>query len=221
MATLAESQDEIERFGINPHYERAYRGAEFSYWRWILAWMNEDFRRSWPKRCLDVGCAYGTLLLMAKRLSGCGLYGIDSTTAFMSQALAMGNGIDFKICNIELEPLPWRWKFDAILMTEVLEHFNFQAAPTLRKLRDALAPAGRIYLSTPDAAEWGRVTKYYRDYASLPLPSPEKHIVNGHIWQFSEDELRAVIADAGLRVTRMEYAPGAGHRHFNVTLEAA
>jgi predicted SAM-dependent methyltransferase len=49
-------------------------------------------------------------------------------------------------------------------MTEVLEHLNFHPVPTLKKVYNLLSENGALYLSTPDAYEWGKVNKYYQGY---------------------------------------------------------
>jgi SAM-dependent methyltransferase len=226
LAILQAAQEEVERLSTNDYYQRAYRESEVGCWSAVLDWLGEDFARIspvWPQRVLDVGCAYGTLLLVAKLLDpDCRLYGLDFVPNYMSLELVGRHGINFAISNVELDPLPWPGPFDVILLTEALEHFNFQAAPTLRKLRDALAPGGRVYLSTPDAAEWGRITTRYQDYYSLPEPTAAAAIVDEHVWHFSEGELYQVIHEAGLKVTRFAFSRAPGRpRHFNLTLEAA
>lgn len=71
-------------------------------------------------------------------------------------------------------------------------------------------------LSTPDASQWGRVTKYYRSLDEIPYPKEEVPIIDDHVWQYSRDELLSILDEAGFRVERFEYAPGVVGRHFNV-----
>jgi predicted SAM-dependent methyltransferase len=125
-------------------------------------------------------------------------------------------GLEFQRGNAELDPVPWTGRFDVILMTEVLEHFNFQPVPTLRKIRDALAPGGVFFLSTPDSKEWGVDVKYYKHLSDLPVPTRDKPIVDDHVWQYSLDELRGVLQQAGFSIKRLEYS--GSPRHFNVML---
>lgn len=224
LTILAACQEEVQAVSGNLYYASAYRATELGYWSPILYWMLADFGPTWPRKVLDVGCAYGTLLLASEWMTQMEgeLYGIDFSPSYTSLELVGKHRINFAMCNVELDPLPWPVQFDAILLTEVLEHFNFQASPTLRKLRSALAPGGRIYLSTPDAIEWGRNTRHYPNYMSLPAPDPSYPVVDEHVWHFSESELRQVLHEAGLTVTRFAFSAAAGRpRHFNVTLEAA
>jgi SAM-dependent methyltransferase len=216
-------QDEIARCDPHPYYVEAYRGAETSYWQHIPGWMAADAALLRPGRCLDIGCAYGTLLLLAAKMTGGQGYGIDFVGRYMSPTLLAKHALEFAVSNIELDPIPWPGRYDVVVFTEVLEHLNFQPLPTLRKIRQSLTDEGALYLSTPDAAQWGRVTKYYAQLSDLPAPAVERRatLVDDHVWQYTEAELRELLAAAGLRIKRFDYAPGAAARHFNLTLERA
>jgi 2-polyprenyl-3-methyl-5-hydroxy-6-metoxy-1,4-benzoquinol methylase len=201
-------------------YEKSYEHAEPFYWWQIPGWMEEDAAHRHAKRVLDIGCGYGTLLSVTTTIYGAHGYCMD-VTPYLMPPVAARRSLQFSKGNIELDPIPWGGGFDVIIMTEVLEHFNFQPVPTLRKIRDALAPEGLFFLSTPDAKEWGRTQKYYKRLQDIPMPSRGKAIVDDHVWQYSEQELRQVLKDAGFSVVRWDYAPGTGFRHFNVVLKRA
>ena len=106
--------------------------------------------------------------------------------------------------------------FDRIYLTEVLEHFNFHPLITLRKIRDHLSENGKLYLSTPDAAEWGRVDKYYTAISDIPLPDKSMQIIDDHIYQYNKDELLLLLNEAGFSVDKFDYSPGVGLQHFNI-----
>jgi 2-polyprenyl-3-methyl-5-hydroxy-6-metoxy-1,4-benzoquinol methylase len=90
-------------------------------------------------------------------------------TIMQRYALAFARG------NIEKDPLPGGQLFDVAIMTEVLEHLNFQPVPTLKKIHASLRPGGTLFLSTPDAdGGWGRSTKYYRSLAEIPALDPNR-----------------------------------------------
>lgn len=205
-------------------YAARYRQDELGYWANIPRWIRDDFSKAAARRkklrCLDVGCAYGTLLLYAIKSLGCEPYAVDFIQ-FLPKSLIDDYGINYRISNIEREAFPWPLRFDVILFTEVLEHLNFNAVPTLKKLRKLLAPGGRLYLSTPDALHWGKQTKYYADYSELPMPSPDSQqpLIDDHVWQFNERELRRLTAAAGFRIARFDYSSGSVRRHFNLALK--
>lgn len=211
----------VGRSDPHPKYQESYRAAEHRFWSHIPRWIWQDFHDRGASAVLDVGCAYGTLLVYTQLITGCAGFGTDFNPVYMSDRLRESRNLSYARANIELDPVPWDRTFDIIVFTEVLEHLCFQAGPTLRKLAHHLAPGGRIYLSTPDAADWGSVDRYYTEYADLPMPTESVRdlVTDDHIWQFSEDELLGVIQDADLEVVRFSYAPGVGARHFNVTLK--
>jgi SAM-dependent methyltransferase len=205
-------------------YANKYRIDEFGYWTHIPRWLYQDFHAAAASgqklRCLDVGCAYGTLLLFAIKSLGCEPYATDFIP-YLDQSLVDDYRVRYQINNIEREAFPWPLRFDVILFTEILEHLNFKALPTLKKLRELLAPGGRLYLSTPDALEWGKQTKYYSRYSRLPKPNPRYPVIDDHVWQFSEDELKRLFAASGFEIARFDYSAGCGRRHFNVALQAS
>ncbi len=216
---LLAAQHEIVR-ADNPggFYDRVYQHAEPYYWWQIPGWMEEDAAHRRVRRILDIGCGYGTLLSVAVTIYGAGGYCMD-VTPYLLPPVAARRNLQFARANVELDPIPWGDGFDVIIMTEVLEHFNFQPVPTLSKIRGALAPDGLLFLSTPDAGQWGKTQKYYRRLADIPMPAPGKPFIDDHIWQYSEKELRRVLREAGFSVVRWDYAPGSNFRHFNVVLK--
>jgi SAM-dependent methyltransferase len=220
---LRDCQEEIASLDPHPGYLKAYRREEDRYWWHVPRWLSEDISRRKVETILDIGCAYGTLLLFGKRLSTCAAYATDFVSGYLSPAVVAKHGIHFRVNNIELDPFPWDRRFDVILFTEVLEHLNFCAVPTLRKIAGLLNADGRLYLSTPDASEWGRVTTYYPSWKDMPLPSEElrSRVVDAHVWQFDDAELQEVTAEAGLEVIQFDYAPGVGGRHFNMVMNVA
>lgn len=222
---LDEVQAEIASYpDTNPHYHEAYRDAEQDYWLHVPGWICERIEAKAAEgcrslNCLDIGCAYGTLARFAQRAGRASVWCIDFVDNYLSKQLVEENGWRFEVCNIELEELPWpREEFDIILFTEVLEHFNFEPVETLKKISRHLRPDGRIFLTTPDASEWGRVTHYYPSLDAIPRAVEGLPVVDDHVWQYSLDELEGVIDRAGLEIVRRAFAPGTPNRHFNLEL---
>jgi len=207
---ITDCQEEIVQTEPQPHYLSAYKNEEMLYWKNIPMWFYEDSLKNKIENCLDIGCAYGTLSLFAKKLFNCESYLIDFVDLYLSKKLVEDNGFHFKVNNIELDPFPWKETFDRIIFTEVLEHFNFHPVPTLKKIRSLLNGKGILYLSTPDAVQWGKVTKYYSDYYDMPTP-------NDHVYQFNKDELFDVLEQSGFEIDKFDYSSGVTSRHFNLT----
>lgn len=213
---LREIQDQIAASdGKTGYYNTAYRKMESLYWEKIPGWMREDAGQRHAARILDIGCGYGTLLTLATRTYNGHGYCFD-INEYLKASFARAHQLVFARGNIELDPLPWREKFDVIIMTEVLEHFNFQPLSTLKKIHEALAPGGVLFLSTPDAHDWGRLTKYYKHLSDLPMPDRSAPVRDAHIWIYNFDELSGLLDQAGFKISRMDYAKGNGNRHFNV-----
>lgn len=219
-AAVERAQETVARNAPHPQYLEAYRASETAYWSHIPEWIWVDFKRSGATASLDVGCAYGTLMVFTRQVTGCESYGVDFNPDYMSDTLVAEQGLRYAVSNIELDRIPWHAEFDIVILTEVVEHFNFQAAPTLARLAQSLAPDGRMYISLPDAAEWGPNHRYFTNYEDLPHPSADwpGELVDDHVWHFTEEEIRAVVDDAGLDVVRSAHAPGVGARHVNLTL---
>jgi 2-polyprenyl-3-methyl-5-hydroxy-6-metoxy-1,4-benzoquinol methylase len=191
--------------------------AERSWWMHIPKWIREDWLGRSVENCVDVGCGYGTLAIYCRRLLNCPVYCIDFKQ-IISPLLAKKYGIKFSLGNFEMDPFPWDLNFDIVVFTEILEHLNFHPVPILRRLRDMLSRNGRLYLSTPDAAEWGKRTIYYTGIDKIPYPETGHKIVDDHVYVYNKDELLSIIDTAGLKVLRFGYSPGVLARHFNLTL---
>jgi SAM-dependent methyltransferase len=214
---IARIQDQIASLDTRGgYYSTTYRKDETLYWVNLPGWMHRDAGIHKAGRILDIGCGYGTLLAFAAELYDAEAYCMD--VIHYVPRFGEIRGFKFTSGNIQLDSVPAPGSFDVILMTEVLEHFNFDPLPTLKKIRDALAPDGVFFLSTPDADEWGRQTKYYPRLRDLPPADPSKKFVDDHIWIYNRKELFRLLADAGFRTDRFAYSPGVGHRHFNLQL---
>jgi 2-polyprenyl-3-methyl-5-hydroxy-6-metoxy-1,4-benzoquinol methylase len=217
MREVRSCQREIAAIAENPFYAKNYRGEETWYWLRIPGWMSElaasGFR---VRRALDIGCAYGTLALFCRRTFDCEIYCTDFNDVCLSPALRNEYAFHFAINNIERDDFPWELRFEAVIFTEVLEHLNFHPLSTLRKIRDLLTPDGKLFLTTPDAEEWGRATRYYSRLDEIPELKPDSPTVDDHVWQYTKDELFGVLEESGLKIDRFSYSPGTPNRHFNL-----
>ena len=191
------------------------------YWLRIPQWMTDLSAEGFKaERVLDIGCAYGTFALYCRRTFDCEVYCIDFTDIYLSPALREKHAFHFAVNNIEREDFPWPIRFDAIIFTEVIEHLNFHPLPTLQKIRNLLTPGGKLFLSTPDAAEWGRATRYYSRLDDIPPPGKPLTVVDDHVWQYAKEELLDVLDKSGFTIDRFGYSPGTPNRHFNIQASA-
>jgi SAM-dependent methyltransferase len=213
---LAATRDEIAAVANTTGFPDLYRTEEILYWLHLPGWIAEWAADESPSRMLDIGAGYGTLALFCAKLTGATVACLDIESHRMAESAMAPNGVTIREGNIETDSLDWAGSVDGVVMTEILEHFNFHPVPTMINIADALVPGGRLFLSTPDAASWGRVEGCPESYGDLPLPDARMPIEDRHIYQFSEDEVREVLTESGFRVLRFERAPGRWGLHHNV-----
>ena len=211
--------DVVKADGAEGYYAKTYRYSEPGYWSQIAGWVVGDAIQAGTdkhpyRHVLDIGCGYGTLLAFVSSVTGAEGTCMDAME-YLKAPVRDKYRLKFVMGDIERDALPEPHP-DAVLMTEVLEHFNFQPVPTLRRIHEALNPGGRFYLSTPDAKTWGRV-HIYNSLAELPAYSPKAERVDGHIWVYSQDELEGVLRQAGFTIERLATTTVEGRTHFNIT----
>ena len=80
----------------------------------------------------------------------------------------------------------------------------------------------RLIVTMPDAQEWGRVKKYYSQLNQIPVYSGQDSLwIDGHIWQYTKDEIETVFRQADLEVEKFDYSPGVAGRHLCYLLKSA
>lgn len=106
-------------------------------------------RNSKPsERVLDIGCSDGKILKELVSLGYTKLYGVDIQE--LSKTSFTGTSITYRVCDIENEPLPFKDKFDLIIVSDVLEHL-FSPQTVLYDLKKSLTLTGKIVFSMPNA----------------------------------------------------------------------
>lgn len=222
--TITAIQTDIARADKAPeaYYRDNYAPVEPLYWSKIAAWMVEDsierhyVRKQSVKGIVDLGCGYGTLLSFAA-----GIYGTTGTCfdveSYLQPGIQRKYRLQFLERNIEKDPFPDDRLYDVAIMTEVIEHLNFQPVPTLKKIYNILDEGGTFFLSTPDAgSSWGKTTKYYSSLNEIPELDLNVEWIDDHIWQYSWKELEGVMHEAGFKIRKMERSDGVQGKHFNV-----
>lgn len=211
---------------INGYYT-TYRKYEFGYFAKIYDWLSENqINKGGNIKVLDVGCAYGTLLFnLRDNMPNASLHCLDFIDKYFPHSVAKPKNVFFAKANVELEALPYKDKFDVIILTEVLEHFNYNSISTLKKLKDSLKEDGVMYLSTPDSSSaWGVTKKYYPSFAAMPLVKDclkgnKCTNIDDHVWQYNLEELLHVVNESGFKVKDLEYTYSDNEmRHFNLQL---
>jgi len=100
---------------------------------------------------LDVGCNSGYIGASAHRSNT--FYGIDYLPGTAAKAKKIYK--DAAVYDINtLEPLPWKKRFDAIILADVLEHLNDPERALAYLTKKYLAPGGEVIISLPNVANW-------------------------------------------------------------------
>lgn len=188
------------------YYKDAYKQCELAYWYKALPWINNLKNIN---SVLDVGGAYGTLIMFCKKVHHSKrLVLMDCVPAWDIDTYKK-MGIQQYCSNIEIDDVSHLGKFDLIICTEVIEHFNFNPVRSLVKMRELLDEFGHIVLSTPSAESWGRTTKYYTSLDEIPNFTGEKvTFIDDHIWQYTKEELESLFEDANLKIVKYELSEG-------------
>lgn len=222
---LEQIQDEVAKLEVTPEnfYQDEYRWEEARYWKKIAGWMVEDvIERRYPAQTeisgiLDLGCGFGTLLSFATTIYGVEGVCVDVIPFMLEKKNVMERyNFTFAQGDIEREPLPVTGPFDVIILTEVLEHLNFDPVPTLKKIYDVLDAGGSFFLSTPDSDSWGRNYNYYEKLRDIPPLDTSAEWINDHIWHYNREELVNVMEAAGFTIKRIDYSESGGGIHFQV-----
>jgi SAM-dependent methyltransferase len=201
-----------DRPNVEGYYERVYSKEERLYWFPVLDWIRD---RSSVKRVADIGAAYGTLLLYAIKCHFPDHSLAIDAIGIMSPHLIGRYNITYLNRDIERSAVDDIGTYDLILFTETLEHLNFHPVPTLCKLRQMLSGNGQIILTTPDALEWGQITTYYPSLDAIPRYTGQVvEWIDGHIWQYTREEVEMVVRAAGLEVAKFAYARGVSGGHL-------
>jgi 2-polyprenyl-3-methyl-5-hydroxy-6-metoxy-1,4-benzoquinol methylase len=196
-------------------YTDLYRAEETLYWLRLPAWILEWSRQAAPKRIIDIGSGYGTLAVFAASATPAAITCVDIDPERITASLAAEHGLGVFEANVEVAELP-NPPYDGVVMTEVIEHFNFAPVPTMRRIHDAMTPGGRLFLSTPDADSWGRVPDSYGHWRDMPPADPAVATEDRHIYQFTAEELTEVLTESGFTILRIDRSPGRWGFHLNV-----
>lgn len=154
-------------------------------------------------RVLDIGCARGYL---AEKLAdkGCTVFGIELSRA--DAEAARQHCAEVLQADVEaLTELPWdKQSFDVILLMDLLEHLR-EPAQVLRLLRQYLKPSGIMVITLPNVANWRirfRLLAGKWDYEQRGI------LERTHLRFFTLATARALLADCGFALERMDVSPG-------------
>ena len=94
-------------------------------------------------------------------------------------------------------------RFELIVMGFILEHVD-DPALILRRVRDFLAPGGRVFLAVPNAEALNRRLGHLAGLLDDVTALSDNDLLQGHQRYYTVDSLCAEVAGAGCGVDRME-----------------
>jgi len=158
-----------------------------------------------PLRILDVGCAQGTLALMlAER--GHRVVAVDIRQQFLDYARSRHSrgDIEFLCANALEDDLPG--PFELVFANQIVEHLVYPDR-LLDRLRNALAPGGRLVITTPNGAY---VKNRLPSYDDLGDPRHWEHLQftadgDGHFYAYRAQELERIFIQAGFEAVEVRY----------------
>ncbi len=104
-----------------------------------------------PGRLLDIGCAVGFMAAVTSQF-GYEVHCID-TFNNMSDGVIQKFNLHYLKCIIESPPIPYQDNFfDIVILSEVIEHFNYSPLVPLKEIYRILKPGGLLFLTTPNVA---------------------------------------------------------------------
>jgi SAM-dependent methyltransferase len=171
-----------------------------------LHYMNElsRFRKG---KLLDLGCAYGTQSVVFKKL-GFDVEAADVMPELSNPKWLEKNGVPFIEANIEKAPVKPNY-YDAIIMSEVIEHLNYSPVAAMQNVYDSLKNDGFLLLSTPmrehpihQQACTGRWCNYAH-FRDIPEPWNGYEFQDAHHHLYFQSELRQLLEEVGFYVHEM------------------
>lgn len=146
---------------------------------------------------LDIGCATGVFLDMAKK-EGYRPQGLD-ISKYASEYAKKNFGIEVFTGYLEKAPFPKK-RFDIITMWDFIEHVNDPKA-TLKKAASLVKDDGLIFILTTNEDSlmcWLADLAYKCSFGMIKKPVELVHPVH-HITHFSENTLIRMLHEAGLK----------------------
>jgi 2-polyprenyl-3-methyl-5-hydroxy-6-metoxy-1,4-benzoquinol methylase len=182
---------------MNGYYPSAYREFRAS--------IDESLRRSYQEeklhklqahsqggRLLDVGCADGLFLHLA-RLAGYEVQGVEMAEGSTAHAQEMYE-LDVFTGGLREASFPDEY-FDVVTFWHVLEHLH-EPLGDMRETHRILRPDGLLIVEVPNIASW-QARLCSNDWIALDVPR--------HLYHFSADTLRAMLAQAGFACIEIGY----------------
>ncbi|MCU1347115.1 MAG: hypothetical protein JWO56_145 [Acidobacteria bacterium] len=154
---------------------------------------------------LDVGCAQATLAMLLAE-GGTQVVAVDIRQPFLDYAMTRYEHGNLRLVAANIVDRPALGTFDLVFGNQIIEHLVYPV-DFLRALAEYVRPGGHLVVTTPNH-------EYFRSslpsYTELGDPKQHEHRQysaggGDHFFAYTEEELRAAAAGAGLEVSRVFY----------------
>ena len=154
---------------------------------------------------LDLPCGHGFYLNMLRYVCDCRLMGVDLDWSVLQQAQRTVTRLPrLQLSRADAMALPWAANtFDAIILTELLEHVADDVA-VLRECLRVLQPGGVIAITVPHANypfAWDPINKSLEKLFGTKIRrGPLAGIWANHLRLYTPAQLRARVLQAGFQI---------------------
>ncbi len=164
-------------------------------------------------RILDVGCAAGYFLRVVQK-RGHDVHGVELSAAIAHEAVAALGEARIHVGTLDEAVTARHYapqSFDLVTLWDVIEHVP-EPQGLLRRIRGLVKPSGKLLLETQNvASRWARLLgARWHHY---------KH--DEHLYHFSPDTIRRLLADCGFRVVDLGSAFAGKYVSFGFLAERA
>ena len=179
---------------------RYYRGKQSAYFSGARADLVARLPRDPTARILEIGCGTGATGALAKCGGRAGTYtGIELVASVAEEARTQLDEVI--VGDVERLEFPWQpCAFDALIMSEVLEHL-VEPWTVLRRLRPHLRPDAVVLASSPNISHW----RVIRELANGRFRLADKGVFDRtHMRWFTPESYAAMFEQAGYDVVSIE-----------------
>lgn len=152
------------------------------------------------KNILDIGCYDGTLLSLIKNRNNA-FYGLEASDWGVEKSKGKGINVQKYFFNGENNLPSLNEFFDAVIIGEIIEHI-FDTDFFLEEIKRILKPGGRIVISTPNVASFGRRLLLFFGINPIIEASPNEADSSGHVRYFTTKSLSQLLKKHNFRIVK-------------------
>jgi len=176
-------------------------------WHYILA--EKLLKHKNAKKVLDIGALFGTMSVFLSK-NGLQVTSLDGYVDEIPDDIKLKYNLAFIFANLETEiypPLPECY-FDLVVMSEILEHLNYNPIPVLLMIRKTLNRDGYLIINTPDDETYPQIQDgpvarrvHYFDIPLYKNGLPRQSFP--HSKQYKLDEFQNLLTDCGFKIKEL------------------